>query len=435
MSSEKKLDILQSIKDYVKAQKALGYRNYRLYMAGQGISVLGTWVQRVAMMWLAYRLTNSAFLLGIITFSEQIPILFLAPIAGVYADRWNKQKALVWFEIFSVFQALILAALTFTGLISIYHLVLLSLLLGFINAFEIPLRQSFVVDMVDRDKEALPDAIALNSVVFNASRLIGPALAGILISGVGEAWCFVINSASYTAVTLSLLLMRIKPMKTIATLKKKKVFGELKLGFKYVAQHKKLRPLLILLASISFANASVKTLGPVFARDVLKGDADTFGLLMSAVGVGAIFGALFLSKGRPVSLLTKIITYTAPVLGVAMIFFSFSTWLPLSLFVLSFCGLARMMHNTSTNTLLQVVTHDDKRGRVMSFYAVCTQGTTPIGGLVAGSLAGLFGGPIAMLCMGALCLGVGTFYQGRRVWRYRKLKAYVRSRNPDDTWQ
>lgn len=423
-----------SIKKIIERQKALKYKNYRLYMSGQGFSVMGTWVQRIAMMWLAYRLSNSAFLLGVITFSEQIPILFLAPIAGVYADRWDKHKALIWFEIFSVFQAALLAFLTFTDAITITHLVLLSLLLGFINAFEIPLRQSFVVDMVNKDKAALPEAIALNSVVFNSSRLIGPAIAGVLISGVGEAWCFVINSLSYSAVTISLLMMRLDKAMIKPSGEKKKVFNELKLGFQYITNHKRLKPLLILLTFVSFTNAAIKTLGPVFAKDILKGDADTFGLLMSAVGVGAIGGALFLSKGRKVGLLAKIISYTALVLGVGMVAFSFSTWLPFSLLLLAVCGLAKMMHNTSTNTLLQVATDDDKRGRVMSFYAVCTQGMTPIGGLVAGSVAGIFGGVWAMFCMGGLCVLVASFYQGRKIWRYRKKKAYARSIRPNDGW-
>lgn len=416
---DSKKTLTNPLRNFIKGQKALRYRNYRLYMGGQGLSVVGTWVQRIAMMWLAYRLSNSAFLLGVITFSEQIPILFIAPIAGVYADRWDKHKALVWFEIFSIFQALLLAILTFTGLINIYHLVLLSLFLGFINSFEIPLRQSFVVDMVDGDKAALPDAIALNSMVFNVSRLIGPAVAGIIISWVGEAWCFAINAVSYALIAWTLILMRIKKTNLEKPLKERKVFQELKSGWQYITQHKTLKSLLLLLACVSFCNVAIKTLGPVFAKDILQGDADTFGMLMSAVAVGAIGGALFLSKGRSVPLLFKIITYTAPVLGVGMIVFSLSTWLPLSLFVLSFCGLARMMHTTTTNTLLQIETEDDKRGRVMSFYTVCIQGTNPVGGLAVGSLASAIGGTWAMLCMGVICLIAGAFYQGRKLWGQR----------------
>lgn len=409
------------LKNYLHEQQALRYRNYRLYISGQGLSVIGNAIQRVAMMWLAYRITNSAFLLGLVTFSEQIPILFLAPVAGVYADRWDRRKALIWIEALNGLQALGLAALVFLGTVNIYHLVLLSLLLGFINSFEIPLRQSFVVEIVDNDKKALPDAIAFNSMTFNISRMIGPALGGLLISGVGEAWCFIFNAVSYLAIVVSLLLMNIKKIVGAYPVTKRKVIRELRLGMRYIERHKTLKSLLFLLASVSLSNAAIRTLGPVFAKEVLHGDAGTYGLLMSAVGVGAIVGAVYLSKGREMALLTKIVSYTSLVLGAGIIGFSFSAWLPLSMVILAFCGLARMLHTTSTNTLLQVATDDDKRGRVMSFYAVCLQGMTPVGGLISGSLAGLLGGPLGMLIMGGFCLTAGLLFRGnKRLGHLRK---------------
>src|SRR6185437_9995954 len=282
---------------YFLQQKALFHRNYRLFMVGQTLSLIGTWIQRMAMMWLVYRLTGSAFLLGVVGFCEQIPIFLIAPFAGVYADRWNKHKALCRIEAFALAQAFLLGLLTLFNLVDIWHIIVLSLFLGVINAFEVPIRQSFVVEMVERDKESLSNAIALNSTVFNLSRLIGPSIAGILISAVGEGWCFMANAFSYAIVLVSLLMMRL-PKNIIVRAKEAQIIKKLKEGISYVRTNRMMWSLLVLLAIVSFSNASLKTLAPIFAKDVLHGGAHTLGFLMSAAGVGAICGALFLTKKK-----------------------------------------------------------------------------------------------------------------------------------------
>lgn len=396
------------IQQYFLQQKALFYRNYRLFMAGQTLSLVGTWIQRMAMMWLVYKLTNSAFLLGVVGFCEQIPIFLIAPFAGVYADRWDKHKALCWIEGFALAQAFLLGLLTLFNVVEIWHIIVLSLCLGIINAFEVPMRQSFVVEMVERDKVALPNAIALNSTVFNLSRLIGPSVAGILIGAVGEGWCFMVNAFSYLLVLISLLMMRI-PKSLIVRAKDAQVLNKLKEGIRYVRANNMMRSLLLLLAIVSFSNASLRTLAPIFAKDVLHGDAHTLGFLMSAAGVGAISGALFLTKRKSTSLLKRIVSFTGILCGTGMICFAISRSLLLSLFFIAIAGLAQMMHTACTNTLLQLYVDDDKRGRVMSFYTVCLQGTMPFGSLLAGTIAGIIGGPWAIVCMGAICL-LGTLF-------------------------
>ena len=394
--------------NYFHQQKALFYRNYRLFLVGQCMSNIGTWIQRMAMIWLAYKLTNSALLLGLVGFCEQIPIFLLAPFAGVYADRWDKHKALTRIEILAMLQALILGVLTFTGAVHIAYIILLSLCLGCINAFEMPIRQSFVVEMVNRDKIALPNAIAVNSTVFNMSRLIGPSIAGILINVVGEDWCFMTNAFSYAVITVSLLLMRIKKSDEIRNKAKEKVWLQLKEGVQYIGTHKIMRSLLFLLAIVSFCNASLRTLAPIFAQNILKGNANTMGWLLSAAGVGAISGALFLTKTKRSSMLKRIVSFTGFLLGSAMIAFAFSKSLPFSLVFMAFAGLAQMMHTACTNTLLQEYVDDDKRGRVMSFYTVCLQGTMPFGSLAAGSIAEYSSGVWSMFAMGVICL-IATF--------------------------
>lgn len=394
------------IRSYFREQIALTHRNYRLFVIGQSMSLIGTWIQRIAMIWLAYRLTNSAFILGLIGFCEQIPIFLIAPFAGVYADRWNKHRALVKIESLAMIQAVILGVLTLTHVIQIWHIIGLSLFLGMINAFEVPMRQSFVVDMVDQDKSALGNAIALNSTVFNLSRLVGPSIAGILIGVAGEGWCFMANAFSYAIVVTSLLLMKIIT-KPVVKEEITSVLQKLKEGIFYIKSHRVMKALLFLLAIVSFSNASLRTLAPIFAKDILGGNANTFGFLMSAAGVGAIIGAIFLTNHHSGKLLTRIVSFTGMLLGISMICFGGSRWLWPSLFFMAAGGLAQMMHTASTNTLLQLHTDDDKRGRVMSFYTVSLQGMMPFGSLLAGTLADFVGGEWAMITMGVICL-LGT---------------------------
>ena len=401
------------LSDYFHQQKALTHKNYRLFLVGQGLSLIGTWIQRMAMIWLAYQITGSAFLLGLVGFCEQVPIFALAPVAGVYADRWDKLKALKWIELFALLQAVLLGVLTLMDMVNIWHLIALSLTLGVINAFEVPLRQSFVVDMVDRDKGALGNAIALNSTVFNMTRLVGPSIAGVLISVVGEGWCFMANGLSYGIVLISLFSMRLNLPRVINE-GKAEVWNKLKEGFEYISTHKIMKSLLLMLAVISFSNASLKTLAPIFAEEVLQGDANTLGWLMTAGGVGAIIGALFLTKNKTTGTLNVIITFTGILLGIGMLGFAGSKILIFSLFFTAVAGLGQMMHTASTNTLLQLYTHDDKRGRVMSFYTVCLQGTMPFGSLVAGFIAEHINAQISMLCMGILCIAATLIFKGKQ---------------------
>lgn len=383
-------------------------------MAGQTLSLIGTWIQRMAMMWLVYQLSNSAFLLGVVGFCEQVPIFLIAPFAGVYADRWDKHKALCRIEAFALAQAFLLGILTLFHLVQIWHIIALSLCLGVINAFEVPMRQSFVVEMVGRDKIALPNAIAMNSTVFNLSRLAGPSVAGILIGAVGEGWCFMANAFSYSIVLVSLLMMRI-PKNVLERTKEVDIVNKLKEGIQYVRRNQLMRSLLLLLAIVSFSNASLRTLAPIFAKDVLKGDAHTLGFLMSSAGVGAICGALFLTKRKSTGLLKRIVSFTGILLGTGMICFAISWSLPLSLLFIAVAGFSQMMHTACTNTLLQLSVDDDKRGRVMSFYTVCLQGTMPFGSLLAGAVAGFFGGPWAVACMGGFCLLSSLFLRVKNI--------------------
>lgn len=415
------------IRQYFLEQKAIFYRNYRLFIVGQTLSLIGTWIQRMAMMWLIYSLTQSAFLLGLVAFCEQVPIFLIAPFAGVFADRWDKHKALCRIEALASAQALILGLLTLFHVVQIWHIIILSLFLGVINAFEVPIRQSFVVEMVNRDKESLSNAIALNSTVFNLSRLIGPSVAGILISAVGEGWCFVTNAVSYAVVLVSLLMMKL-PAGDIRLPAQEKVLERLKEGVRYIASHSLMKSLLIVLAFVSFSNASLRTLAPVFAKDILKGGAQTLGFLMSAAGIGAICGALFLTKRHPVNKLKHIVSVTGILLGAAMVCFAISRSIPLSLFFIAIAGLAQMMHTACTNTLLQLHVDDDKRGRVMSFYTVCLQGTMPFGSLVAGAIAGAVSGPWAMAIMGAICIAA-TFFSREKNIRKRLKKVKDRHHN------
>lgn len=405
---------------YFRQQVALTHRNYRLFIIGQSLSVIGTWVQRIAMIWLAYRLTNSPFILGLVGFSEQIPIFIIAPFAGVFADKWNKHRAIIIIESLAMLQGLAMAGLYFAGVIQIWQIIVLSLALGVINAFEVPVRQSFVVDMVDGDKDALGNAITLNSTFFNLARLIGPSLAGVLIASSGEGWCFMANAFSYAIVVVSLILMHIsaKPSVTILS---GQVVEKLKEGIKYVGRHQVMRTLLIMLAMISFSNASFRTLAPVFAKNILHGNANTFGFLMSASGVGAIIGAIFLTNHRSPGLMRKLIHYTGLLLGISILCFGGSRWMWISLIFMATGGLAQMMHTACTNTLLQLYTDDDKRGRVMSFYAMSLQGTTPFGSFVSGTIADFLGAPWTMVVMG-LCVVAGTMLLRNKVDEDRETK-------------
>ena len=381
--------------------RAFKHRNYRLFFSGQGISLIGTWMQQIALGWLVYRLTDSAFLLGLVSFSSQIPTFLLASFAGVLADRYDKHKIIIITQIMAMIQASMLAILTLTDSIHVWHVISLAVFIGVINAFDMPTRQTFIIDLVE-DKNDLPNAIALNSSMFNAARLIGPTVAGILISLFGEGICFLINAISYIAVISALLSMRIKP--SIKELKKEKVLKGLKEGIKYAYNFIPIRTLLILIGIANLAGMPYTVLMPVFAKDILHGDANTLGYLLGAVGVGAFVGAMYLASRKSVIGLGKWISIAGAIFSIGLILFSFSTSLLFSLPLMVLAGFGMMMTMASSNTLIHTLVDDDKRGRIMSLYVMAFMGTAPFGSLIAGALSNEIGAPNTILLSGITCL-------------------------------
>jgi MFS family permease len=388
--------------------RALRHRNYRLFFCGQTVSLIGTWMTRIATSWLVYRLTHSALLLGLVGFAGQIPSFLLAPFAGVLVDRWNRHRLLVVTQILAMLQSAALAALALAGVITIWHVLALSLFQGLINAFDMPARQAFLVEMVEK-REDLGNAIALNSSMVNGARLLGPSIGGVVIAAVGEGWCFFGDAVSYLAVIASLLLMRLaaRPRRAPG---KKKVLPELREGWAYVAGSPPIRSILLLLALVSLVGMPYTVLMPVFASTVLHGGPHTLGFLMAATGVGALLGALFLANRRTVLGLGKIIPIAAALFGAGLIGFSLSRVLWLSMVLLMFSGLGFMVQMASSNTLLQTLVDDDKRGRVMSFYTMSIMGITPFGSLLAGGLAHRIGTPHTLFLCGVGCIAGALWF-------------------------
>ncbi|PRY16419.1 putative MFS family arabinose efflux permease [Pontibacter ummariensis] len=380
--------------------RALSSRNYKLFFVGQGISLIGTWMQQVALSWLVYRLTDSVFLLGAVTFSSQIPSFLLGPFAGVLADKFNRHKVLLVTQALSMLQATTLAILVLTNTIAIWHVLALSAFLGIINAFDIATRQAFVIELVEK-RDNISNAIALNSSMFNMARLVGPTIAGLIIAAVGEGMCILINAISYLAVIGSLLLMRLKPFERVA--QERKVWESLKDGFQYAFGFPPIRALIIIVGLLSLFGMPFTVLLPVFARDILQGGANTLGYLMGASGLGALSGALFLAQRKSVEGLGKVIIFTMLLFGFALIAFSFSEVLLLSLVLMLFSGFGMIVTMASCNTLLQTIVDDDKRGRVMSLYATAFMGTAPIGSMLAGSVAEYIGVAYTLAGCGLLC--------------------------------
>lgn len=396
--------------------RALGSRNYRLFFSGQSVSLIGTWMTRIATAWLVYRLSHSAFLLGLASFASQIPLFFLAPMAGVWVDRWNRHRTLVATQVLSMLQSLALAFLALTGLITVLDVILLALFQGLVNAFDMPARQAFVVEMVN-SREDLPNAIALNSSIVNAARLIGPALAGLVIASIGEGYCFLIDGVSYGAVIVSLLLMRLGT--PAARAEPKRLIEELADGWRYVWHSVPIRSILLLLALFSLFGMPYTVLMPVFATHVLHGNAGTLGNLMAVTGIGALIGAVALASRRSVLGLGKIIPISAGLFGAALIGFSFSRLLWFSMCLLVVTGFGMMRHLAASNTILQTILEEEKRGRVMSFYAMAFQGMAPFGSLIAGALAEKIGAPETVMMSGAVCLA-GALMFARALPRLRR---------------
>jgi MFS family permease len=382
--------------------RALNHRNYKLFFSGQTISLIGTWMTRIATSWLVYRLTSSAFLLGVVGFAGQIPSFVLAPFAGVLVDRWNRHKLLIATQILALLQSLALAILTLTGLINIWHVVLLSVFQGLINAFDMPARQAFVVEMVEK-REDLANAIALNSSMVNAARLLGPSIGGVIIAAVGEGWCFMLDAISYLAVIASLLAMKIIPRMTKRT-GNANVLQQLREGWWYAFKFAPIRNVLLLLAIVSLVGIPYTVLMPVFANEILHGGPNTLGLLMAASGVGALAGAMFLAARKSVLGLGKYIPLMAGAFGAGLMAFSFSRALWLSFVLMIVTGLGFMVQMAASNTVLQTIVEEDKRGRVMSFYTMAFMGTTPFGSLLAGSVAEKIGAPYTLFFGGVGCV-------------------------------
>lgn len=398
--------------------RALRSRNYRLFLAGQSVSLVGTWMQQVAMSWLVYRLTGSAFLLGVVGFASQIPTFLFSPVAGVLADRWNRRSLLVLTQALAMVQAAVLAAVVLMGLVQVWHIVVLSLFLGLVNAFDIPVRQSFVVEIIT-DREDLGNAIALNSSMVQGARLIGPSVAGLLVASAGEGVCFILNSASYLAVLLALVAMRLEPSPHLAK-PRRRVLNELTEGFRYAFGFVPIRSILLLVSLISLTGMPYTVLVPVFAKEVLHGGAHTFGFLMTAAGLGALIGTVTLASRKSVLGLGKAIVMAAIAMALGIAGFALSNSLPLSLASLVVAGYGAVRVVAGSNTILQTILEEDKRGRVMSFFTMAFMGMAPFGSFGAGSLAGIIG-PRATLLSGAACCLVGALAFVRHLPNLRTL--------------
>ena len=376
---------------------------------------------RIATSWLVYRLTSSALLLGVVGFAGQIPSFLLAPFAGVLVDRWNRHRLLVVTQVLALLQSLAMALLTLTGRIRMSHIIMLSIFQGLINAFDMPARQAFVVEMVDT-RDDLANAIALNSSIVNAARLLGPSIGGVVIAAVGEGWCFMIDAISYLAVIGSLLAMSI-PRRIVKAAGNANMFQQLREGWTYVVRFAPIRSILLLLALVSLVGMPYTVLMPIFANAVLHGGPNTLGLLMAASGVGALLGAMFLAARRSVLGLGKFIPLMAGVFGAGLIAFSFSRVLWLSLALMVVTGLGFMVQMAASNTVLQTIVDEDKRGRVMSFYTMAFMGTAPFGSLLAGEVAERIGAPHTLLLGGIGCI-LGA------LWFARSLPALRRDVRP-----
>ena len=381
--------------------RALAHRNFRLFVVGQGISVIGTWMQQIATVWLIYRLSNSSLLLGVADFSTQIPAALALPVAGVLTDRWNRHRTVVTTQALAMIQAFALMALTAMGLISVWEILLLGVFLGMVNAFDVTARQSFVIQMVERHED-LANAIAINSSVFNGARLLGPAVAGLVIGLCGEWPCFCLNGLSYLAVLASLLLMRVRPV--VKPSSGLGFYQGLREGFHYVTGSMPIRTLLVLLGVVSMMSAPLTVLMPVLATKVLRGGPQTLGLLTAALGVGALAASLFLAARKSVVGLGGVIAVATGVFGLGMAGISFSHTLGISLALLLVTGFAMVAQMAATNALLQTIVEENKRGRVMSFYTMAFFGMGPLGSLLTGCLASTLGTAATFLIFGMVSL-------------------------------
>jgi MFS family permease len=400
-----------------RAWRALRHRNFRLYFSGQTISLIGTWMTRLATSWLVYRLTGSALLLGIVGFAGQIPTFLLAPFAGVWVDRLDRRKVLVVTQVLAMAQSLALAVLTLARHINVQEVIWLSAFQGLINAFDMPARQAFLVQMVE-DKQDLGNAIALNSSMVNLARLVGPSLAGAVIAISGEGYCFLIDGISYIAVIASLLAMRLPASAAKRTTDS--MLAQLREGWSYVSGFAPVRTILLLFALVSLMGWPFTVLMPIFAGTILKGGPHTLGFLMGAVGVGALVSAISLALRKTVLGLGRMIPISTGAFGVGLVLFGISRILWVSLLLMLVCGFGMMQQMAASNTIIQTIVEDDKRGRVMSFYAVAFVGMAPFGSLLAGGLAHALGAPLTVMLNGVCCIA-GAIWFASQLGAVRKL--------------
>jgi MFS family permease len=407
-------------RDYSHAWRALRHRNFRLFFGGQSISLIGTWMTRIATAWLVYRLTKSSLLLGMVSFAGQIPTFLLAPFAGVLVDRMDRRRVLVWTQALAMMQSLALAVLTLTHVINIHEVLALSVFQGIINAFDMPGRQAFMVQMVE-DRGDLSNAIAINSSMVNLARLVGPSLAGLVIAATNEGWCFLIDGVSYIAVIVSLLLMHVQ----VSTVKRAaaSMVDQLKEGWTYVSDSVPIRTILLLFALISLMGMPFVVLMPVFAVQVLHGGPHTLGFLMGALGVGALISALSLVLRKSVRGLLKMLPIAAAVFGIGLVSFGLSHNQWLSLLLMLVTGIGMMQGMTASNTIIQTLVPEDKRGRVMSYYTVAFVGMAPFGSLLAGALGHTIGSQRTVMVSGVACI-IGA------VWFWTRLKAIRKEMRP-----
>ncbi len=388
------------------AVRALRHRNYQLFFSGQFISVIGTWMQNVAQAWLVYQLSKSSFLLGLVGFMGQFPVFLLAPVGGHAADRWRRHRIIVGTQTAMMLLAFVLAALTFSGIVEVWHVVVLAALLGFVNAFDIPARQAFVVEMVGRAD--LPNAIALNSSLFNGARIIGPAIAGVLVAAIGEAWCFFANGISYIAVITGLLLMRLEPR--AAAPRPGSAIAHIIEGFRWVGSTRPIRALLIQLGIVSLVGMPYAVLMPIFADHILHRGAAGLGILMGASGVGALIGALRLALRQGTSGLGRWVAYSTFSFGASLILFALSRSFWLSAALLLPVGFTFIVQMAASNTLIQSMVPDALRGRVMAAYSMMFMGMAPLGALGAGIAASHLGAPLTVAIGGAAsCVSAAVF--------------------------
>lgn len=391
--------------------RAFRYRNYRLFFSGQIVSVTGTWITATATSWLVYRLTGSALLLGVVGFASQIPSFLLTPVAGIFVDRWNRHHLLVGTQTAAMVISFVLAALTFSDTISIPWLIAVSVFQGIVNAFDMPGRQAFVVSLVE-DKRDLSNAIALNSSMFNAARLVGPSVAGAIIAVSSEAWCYLLDGVSYLSVIAALLAMRLPPS-TIKPPTHARPLAQFKEGFQYAFTSRAIRSVIILVAVMCLLGAPYAVLMPVFAAEILGGGAHTLGFLMTAAGGGALLGALWLASRPSTSGLARNIPVAGAIFSLGLTAFALSTVFFLSIALLVIAGFGLMILIASSNTLLQTIVEDGKRGRVMAFFLMAYFGTTPFGSLAAGAASARIGAPYTLAISGLLCLGGAIWFATR----------------------